>query len=114
MAEPPHRAPGEPIRLSKGGAGGSGTVQGTTVSESSRSTNGEPARLSGVAPSQSAAEANASPRAHGEPVRPSFSFFLFLFFSFLPYPVAPFPRRLVVLSCNSASLRARSQVCRQA
>ena len=42
------------------------------------------------------------------------SCFLFLFFSFLPSSVAPFPRRLVVLSCTSASLRARSQVCRQA
>ena len=31
----------------------------------------EPARLSGVAPSQSAAEAKASTSAHGEPVRRS-------------------------------------------
>ena len=31
----------------------------------------EPARLSGVAPSQSAAEAETSPRAHSEPVRSS-------------------------------------------
>ena len=68
---PPIGPSGEPTRLSEGGAGGSGTAQGTTVSESSRPTNGEPARLSGVAPSQRAAEAEASPRAHGEPVRQS-------------------------------------------
>ena len=33
MAEPPHRAPGEPTRLSEGDAGGSGTAQGTALSE---------------------------------------------------------------------------------
>ena len=36
------------------------------------------------------------------------------FFFFLPSSVASFPRRLVVLFCTSASLRARFQVCRQA
>ena len=43
MAELPHRPPGEPTRLSEGGADGSGTAQGTTVSELSSPTNGEPA-----------------------------------------------------------------------
>ena len=40
MAEAPYRAPGEPTRLSEGGAGGSGTAQGTIVPESSGPTNG--------------------------------------------------------------------------
>ena len=70
IAEPLHRAPGETTRLSEGGSGGSDTAQGTTVSESSPLTNGEPA-LSGVGPFLRAAETGASTRAHNDPVRQS-------------------------------------------
>ena len=54
--------------MTGGGAGGSGTAQGTTVSEFSPQMDGEPAHLFGVGVSKNAAVAEPSSRTHGKPV----------------------------------------------